>query len=233
MNSDTHSPRTLIVGDIHGCDRALEALLELAEWRSDGPLICVGDLIDRGPNTRGVLDRLLDLGRHGPVTIVRGNHEEMFLDALAGGPWTDAWRRHGGLEMLGSYGAARPEEIPENHVALLQTSVDFVELPGAVIVHAAVDPTRPLAEQTAHTLRWQRLDKHAPPHPSGRTVICGHSPQERRRVHSHRGWIGLDTWVYDRSGCLTALELETGTLYQASEWDSWLNIARLDSAPSQ
>lgn len=227
MRSVAGTSRTLVVGDIHGCDRALQAVLELAEWKSDGHLICVGDLIDRGPDSRGVLERLLDLQRHGAVTIVRGNHEEMFLDALAGGRLAGAWWRHGGQEMLQSYGAARPAEVPPSHVALLQGSVDFVELPGAIIAHASIDPALPLARQSAEMLRWQRLDKNVLPHQSGKTVICGHTPQEHRRVHHHRGWIGLDTWVYDRSGCLSALEIETGTLYQASEWESWVDIGRL------
>ena len=61
MNSVVPPPRRLVVGDIHGCRRAFEAVLEHAEWRSEGHLICVGDLTDRGPDTRGMLERIPDL----------------------------------------------------------------------------------------------------------------------------------------------------------------------------
>jgi len=218
----------LILGDIHGCDRALAAVLELAAPEASDHLICVGDLIDRGPSTRAVLDRLLDIRSRVRLSVVRGNHEEMFFDALTGGPWSGAWWSHGGEEMLESYGPGTSlSDVPPEHVEFLRESVDYVELATCFVTHAAPAPSLPIPSLHAHGLRWRRIDPHDAPHESGKTIICGHTPQEHRHVHVHPGWVCLDTWVYDRSGCLTALELETGTIYQASEWVSWCDIGRI------
>lgn len=220
------SPRVIVVGDVHGCDRALERVLDLSGLRGEDHLVFVGDLIDRGPESRQVIERILRLRSGGLVSVVRGNHEEMFLDALRGGTWAEAWWNHGGPEMLDSYGCGL-HEIPAEHVALLETSLAWLELPSHIVSHAALSPALPLDQQTARELRWQRIDPSAPPHLSGKTIVCGHTPQKNRQPHVHFGWIGLDTWVYDRSGCLTALDLNSGTIYQASQWEDWSDVRSL------
>lgn len=228
VSLSSSSGRTLIFGDIHGCDRALATVLELAAPTANDHLICVGDLIDRGPSTKQVLDRLLDIRTRLRLSVVRGNHEEMFLDALEGGGWTEAWWRHGGEELLESYGPGTAlGDLPRKHVEFLRESVDFLELAGCFVTHAAPVPALPIASQAPEGLRWRRIDPHDAPHESGKTILCGHTPQQHRHVHVHPGWVCLDTWVYDPSGCLTALELETGTLYQASEWAPWCDIGRI------
>src|SRR5436305_15152730 len=99
--------RTLAIGDIHGCSRALDALLAAVAPRPDDQLITLGDYVDRGPDSRGVLDRLLALHATGRLVALRGNHDYMMLQARAG---VDRfmWLAFGGRPTLESYGAESP-----------------------------------------------------------------------------------------------------------------------------
>ena len=86
--------RTIAIGDIHGCSAALDALLDAIRPRPEDTIVTLGDYINRGPDTRGVLDRLIDLGRRCRLVPLLGNHEQMLLEARSGlHPTT--WLRHG------------------------------------------------------------------------------------------------------------------------------------------
>jgi serine/threonine protein phosphatase 1 len=223
---DMASGRTLVFGDVHGCDTALARVLDLAQVAPDDQLVFLGDLIDRGPQTRQVLERILDLQRSLPVTIIRGNHEEMFLDSLQQGGWTRTWLEHGGREMLQSYGETL-EDIPSSHIELLRATLPWQETGREIFAHASPLSDEPIASQPGYALRWNRMEDDAPPHESGQLILCGHTPQKHRQPHTHPGWICLDTWIYDRSGCLSALDLSSGRLFQASQWEDWSQTSEI------
>jgi serine/threonine protein phosphatase 1 len=208
--------RTIAIGDIHGCDAALEVMLRALAPTADDTVVVLGDVVDRGPDTRACIDRLLNLRDHCRVIHLMGNHEEMTLDALAGGGWSQAWPRYGGNEMLASYGGTF-ESIPPEHLEFIKSGLDYCETEDTIFAHAAIRPDLPLDRQTAHYLRWNRLTGREQPHISGRRIICGHTAQPEGRPVVFDGWVCLDTCAYCPRGVLSALEVESDNLYQASQ----------------
>ena len=102
--------RTLAIGDIHGCLTALTTLLDFVAPAADDRLIALGDYVDRGPDSRGVLDLLIALHARGRLVALRGNHDEMMLEARAGPTENHSmWLACGGLHTLQSYGVASPD----------------------------------------------------------------------------------------------------------------------------
>jgi len=213
--------RILAIGDIHGCDRPLEILLERLDPRADDHVIVLGDVVDRGPDTRGCIDRLLQLRKVCRLTHLMGNHEEMMLDAMGGGRWRDAWLEYGGREALASYGDSFAD-IPEEHLEFLRSGENCFETESEIFVHGGLDPRQPLDRQDSRLLRWRRLSGGEAPHVSGRRIICGHTAQSDRRPLIQPGWVCIDTAVYTPFGCLTILDVTSETVYQADPSGTFL-----------
>ncbi|MBW6528582.1 serine/threonine protein phosphatase [Sphingomonas sp. RHCKR7] len=220
--------RLYAIGDVHGCLDELERLLTLidADDAARSPartsLIFLGDLVDRGPDSAGVVARLLDRARERPpIRFLKGNHEEVFLLALAGD--REALRlfcRVGGRETLMSYGLTRkeydalgydelserlPDLVPPSHRDFLESFEDLIVSGDYAFVHAGVRPEVPLEEQVASDLRWIRgsfLD-YRRPHP--KMIVHGHTITEDVERRANR--IGIDTGAY-ASGKLSALGIE-------------------------
>ena len=116
--------RLLAIGDIHGCHVAFETLLTHLAITPSDTFVVLGDVIDRGPGTRQVIDRLIDLKQRCRLAFLLGNHEEMFLDSLAIEELQDPWLGFGGLETLMSYGehAEDTGEIPPEHLKIGRAS---------------------------------------------------------------------------------------------------------------
>lgn len=208
--------RIYAVGDVHGCARALGTIHALiAEDLRRRPvarplLLHVGDYIDRGPDSAGVIERLLD-SQASPVAEVvnlRGNHEDMFLRGVDGAvemseDWAGSWLENGGGETLRSWGlplpdgdpARWPEQwrrgIPDRHLAWLRALRLHVEEGGYWFCHAGVRPDRVLAEQAPHDLMWIREPFLSWRGTLERVVVHGHTPRETAEVRPHR--IGIDT----------------------------------------
>ncbi|MFQ3652059.1 MAG: metallophosphoesterase family protein, partial [Gemmataceae bacterium] len=174
--------RTLVIGDIHGYRGTLETLLEAVAPTADDRLITLGDYVDRGPDSRGVLERLITLQEQGLLTPLLGNHDEMMLQALNGDPrHARAWLMFGGLATLASYNLTLDEvqQIPSTHREFLDSCLPYYETDTHLFAHATVDPHKPLSEQEPHTLRWEKLHKPIQ-HLSGKTLVCGHTRQDQR-----------------------------------------------------
>src|ERR1700730_1286910 len=113
-------PRTIAIGDIHGCSVALDALLDAIRPRPEDTIVTLGDDINRGPDSRGVLDRLIALGRRCRLFPLMVNHEEMLFEARSGVHPT-TWLGMGGLATLDSYGTGRDLDlIPDEHFEFLE-----------------------------------------------------------------------------------------------------------------
>lgn len=219
--------RTIAVGDVHGCDVALEALLEQIAPKNEDVLIFLGDVVDTGPNTRRAVDVLLDLSTACELILLRGNHDEIMLYALESGAAqaVNAWKQMGGRETLDSYDG-RIENVPEAHIKFLKSSIDYHETPTEIFVHANLEPGVPIEKQTTAWLRWCKLTGDEQPHPSGRRVVCGHSSQKSGRPLVFEGWVCIDTRAYE-AGCLTALDVATNQTWHANQsGKSW--TANLD-----
>lgn len=214
--------RLFVIGDIHGCARELESLLRALPLARDDTVACVGDYIDRGPDSRVVVDLLLELRRQSGITAVflKGNHEDMCLAYLGRrGRWGEAWQLNGGVATLGSYGLSprvAGEEtaagLPDTHLAFLEGLETSFVSDRYLLVHAGIRPGRPWAEQDEEDLLWIRDEFIAHPHELARTIVFGHTPH-RQVLLDPPYKIGLDTGcVY--GGQLTCANLTEGVLYQ-------------------
>lgn len=164
------------IGDVHGHLIQLKTLLNALPMASRDELLFIGDLIDRGPDSAGVLRLVHRLREAYPVTVLRGNHEALMLAAREDAMAEARWRSFGGETTLASYGASKPEGIPEEDWRLLEASELFHEAAGAIYVHAGLDPSLDLDHQLESDLLWRHFDDLAP-HDSGKFIVCGHSPQ--------------------------------------------------------
>ena len=172
----------IAIGDIHGCARTLDALLERLAPAADDHLIFVGDYIDRGPDSKGVIDRLLRLQEEQRCTFLRGNHEALMLGYLDAGEY-DLWRINGGIATLSSYVAPSQQvEIPEAHIDFIRDTALYLNTPHFFFVHAGLKPHLSIRDNLAlgddEIFLWERGHLHARRLAWEKTVVCGHTPQE-------------------------------------------------------
>ena len=215
------SERLLALGDIHGCHVALDTLLARLDIRPADTVVVLGDVVDRGPGSRQVVEGLIDLQSRCNFVLIKGNHEEMMLDGLAGGQWWTAWLSNGGAEALQSYGGA--DRIPQAHLDWLASGRGYWETEQAVFVHASLEPGVPLREQKPEWLRWTRLTGFESPLPTGQLVVCGHSPQMTGKPARLPGWICIDTWACG-TGWLTCLDVGSNEVWQANQAGSFRRL---------
>ena len=211
--------RVLAIGDIHGCLGPLDDLLAWVAPAADDVLVTLGDYVDRGPDTRGVLDRLIGLKKSRPVICLRGNHEIMMLEAWRGGrSEKKMWLGVGGVQALGSYGGAPGktgtfEDVPPEHWHFLQHElVDYHESERLIFVHAGVGYSVPMAEQADNVLFWEFLGDEMR-HESKKTVICGHTSQKSGVPKVVPGAVCIDTYAHG-GGWLTCLDAISGRYWQ-------------------
>ena len=213
--------RIIAIGDIHGCAKALTTLVEAIQPTESDTLVFLGDYIDRGPDSRGVIEQVMSLGSRCTVVPLLGNHEEMLLGALAGGSSdVQFWIKFGGAAALNSYGwTGLPEwrnAIPGEHIRFLKRCRDYFETVRHIFVHAYYDPNLPLHEQKWEGMRWASLPTVPDPHSSGKVAIVGHTAQKSGEILDLGYLKCIDTFCYG-GGWLTALEVETGQIWQANE----------------
>jgi serine/threonine protein phosphatase 1 len=210
--------RTIAIGDIHGCSTALNALIDTIRPRPDDTIVTLGDYIDRGPDSRGVLNRLVDLSRRCRLIPLLGNHDQMLLDVRSG-KYPIYWLLDiGGTTTLDSYGPGRDLAlIPDEHYEFLEGCVDFYENETHIFVHANYYPDIPMKEQPVGMLRWESLRDGIPdPHVSGKTVIVGHTAQHDGEILDLGHLKCIDTYCYG-GGWLTAFDVRTEEIWQANE----------------
>ena len=213
-------PRTFVIGDIHGCAATLRRLVDgTLRPLPDDCIYLLGDLIDRGPDSKGVLDFIFELrGRGLSVSSVRGNHEEMCLQAGDDQYYLELWAANGGLATLESFQADGPGDIPHRYRAFLGSLPHYILLEDFVIVHAGLnfDPPTPFADTSA--MLWTRSPFVDRQRIGGRRLICGHTPVTRTLLEASldSSKIMLDNGcVFGERlemGCLAALELESLTV---------------------
>lgn len=200
--------RTFVIGDVHGCLHPLQRLVERIGWRpGEDRLIFLGDYIDRGKDSKGVVDYILALMDASPhVRGIAGNHEAMFLNYLSRRE-RDLYLVNGGRTTLASYGgtdAMGDIAIPQTHMAFYRSLPFVIELQDYLIVHAGFRPGIPLQEQAEEDLVWIREPFIYSSADFGKRVLFGHTPFREPFVMANK--IGLDTGaVYGNR--LTCLEL--------------------------
>ncbi|MEO8496257.1 MAG: metallophosphoesterase [Planctomycetota bacterium] len=208
--------RVIAIGDIHGCSLALKAIVAAISPTDADVLVPVGDVIDRGPNSREVVELLMELRTRCRLEPILGNHEEMLLDIVNHGVAPESWFHFGGAATLESYGpAAGLSGIPDEHLQFLASFRPYWETETHFFVHANFQPNRDLGQQSAKMLRWTTLDEYTPPrHVSGKIAIVGHSAERSGEIFSLRHLKCIDTYCYG-GGWLTALDVMSGQVWQA------------------
>ena len=211
-------PRTIAIGDIHGCKSALERLLVEIQPTKEDTIIGIGDYVDRGMDSAGVIETLLGLVSKCRFVPLIGNHELMMYQAIHNGRKDfDFWYQHGGSTTLASYGG-RLENIPQHHLAFLGHCWRFFETETHFFIHANYDAGLPLEEQPDELQFWQHI-RDVPPelHLSGKIAIVGHTPQVEGEIRDFGHVKIIDTFCYGDQ-FLTALDVESGDYWQASNW---------------
>ena len=210
--------RLIAIGDIHGCLTALDRLLEVINPQPHDTVVTLGDYVDRGPDSKGVVDRLIQLGQRTRWMGILGNHEQMMLDVIRNGEPHHAWLRYGGVETLDSYGfSGQLEFLPPEHEQFFNSLGDYIELDDYLFMHAAYDPQLPMDQQPLELLRWHSLREGIPgPHYSGKTAVVGHTANRDGEVLDMGHLLCIDTCCYG-GGWLTAVELHSRTYWQVSQ----------------
>jgi serine/threonine protein phosphatase 1 len=237
--------RVYAVGDVHGRLDLMRALIaaidadDLARGPARTSVILLGDLVDRGPDSAGVIAAARDWSRQRQVRILLGNHEEMLLGALDSDEVMRHFLRYGGRETILSY-LSEPDQyhradlagarelmqaaIPGEDLDFMRSFEDSVAIGDYLFVHAGVDPEAPMNQQRTSDLRWIREPFLSFPGKFGPVVVHGHTITDKPHVRHNR--IGLDTGAY-KSGRLTALGLQ-GTqrwLIEAQDMGGVIGIA--------
>jgi serine/threonine protein phosphatase 1 len=250
MPDPTDGRRIYAIGDIHGRADLLDRMIRSiaadldargAQRRPAPVIVFLGDYVDRGPNAREVIDRILALSAHCEVHALKGNHEEALLQFLADPEFGAEWVSHGGAQTLRSYGVEPPRfrtdseawteahsafeaALPASHRAFLTSLPTIWAMGDFVFTHAGIRPGVALADQTEHDLLWIRQEflEFEGPHP--KIVVHGHTPMESVQVTSWR--IGLDTGAY-ATGVLSAMGF-----FGADRWLIQASPAGTTNAPA-
>ncbi|NTW48353.1 MAG: serine/threonine protein phosphatase [Chlorobiales bacterium] len=215
----------IAIGDIHGCLDQLQELVEekLAPTKNQ-TLVFLGDYIDRGPNSKGVVEYLIQLRDRYNCVFLMGNHEIMMLEYLSFGS-SNAWSLNGGDATLASYSPNGILEIPDSHIDFISSCPYYYDTPNFFFVHAGLKPyftiEDNLSKFSPHDLTWER-DHLAKEHIETqdyvweKTVVCGHTPQSSPLILNKL--ICIDTGcVYSKSsnlGKLTAIRLPSYEIVQ-------------------
>jgi serine/threonine protein phosphatase 1 len=211
--------RIFAIGDIHGHLTALEALVEGLPLEEGDLVVFLGDYVDKGPDVRGTIEYLLEFATTHRAVFLRGNHDQMMVDAREDSSKFAIWECLGGENPLASYGAPFSIEglqsVPAEHWEFLQeTSRDWFETDELIFVHGGIRADRAPDEEDRERLLWLTLEA-ASLHDSGRTVICGHSRQESGQIADLGHTICIDTGI-NSGGWLTGLALDTFEFWQVN-----------------
>ena len=212
------SARLLAIGDIHGYTAALDAVVQAADIQPQDTLVALGDYIDRGPDSKGTIQYLIELAKRCRLVPLLGNHDQMALNMGDLDPCCmDDWLQFGGDTTLMSYGCKSPADFPPEHIEFLRSCVDYHETENHFFVHASYLEDLPLADQPKEILLWDSLRRRVPgPHCSGKTAVVGHTAQADGEIVDVGHLICIDTWVYGE-GRLTLMDVQSGQLWQADK----------------
>lgn len=205
----------IAIGDIHGCLTSLETLLDTIQPSTDDLIVTLGDYVDRGPDSKGVIDRLLSLKATHNYIHLMGNHEIQMIRALETNHDRNRFLSDlcGGQDTLDSYGGSF-EDVLDDHWNFIRSAELYHELENHILVHAGLEAHLPVDDQDQETYYYQRFHAQQP-HLSGKTIICGHTIQGD--LPNNQGYaICLDTCAYG-GGWLSAIEVDSGKIWQTNE----------------
>ncbi len=210
--------RLIAVGDIHGQYHMLIDLMDKIIPTKDDLFVFIGDYIDRGHDSKSVIEFLINFKEQFPSIFIKGNHEDMLLDFLGldeQAKHGDAYPHNGGEFTALSYGGNSVEEladlIPEEHITFIKSTRIYFETEDFFFCHGGIMPGIPFKDQTRATMLWIRYQFFEYPTGLDKVVVFGHTPQQRVRIEDDK--LGIDTGAgYFRK--LSAIDCFTKQIYQ-------------------
>ncbi len=176
--------RTFAIGDIHGCSKTFRKLVEEGiQPTLEDEIICVGDYIDRGPDSKGVIDSIIELRARGiQVHTLRGNHEQMFLDSLGDDEAREEWLMNGGQATCKSFGIKNAPQISDHYLSFFSGTKYYHMTDQFIVVHAGLnfEPDDPFEDKDA--MLWTRNTDVDLAKTNGKRIIHGHTPTPLKRI---------------------------------------------------
>lgn len=207
--------RRFVIGDVHGCAKALRTVIETINPTTEDKLIFLGDYIDRGPDSRNVIEQVIDLQSRCRVVALSGNHELMMMAIINRGAEDTIWLVNGGRATITSYGGCL-SKIPDSHLRFFAQLLPHYETDDTICVHAGYNPMLPMDEQSESVTHWGHLPPLLPlPHLTGKRVFVGHTPQPSGNILDKGHLVCIDTYCFG-SGYLTAYDLDSNQLIQVN-----------------
>lgn len=212
--------RLIAIGDIHGSLGKFKSLVDNINLQPGDRIRFLGDVINRGPDTKGVVDLILELSKNYDVKSIMGNHEEILLASKLDKSTYKFLLKIGGIETLRSYGIEPPHTVfkaldldllPPDHLLYYARMHDYLVEDGFILTHAGVKHSDDLDKQISERLRWGNLPVGG--HKSGMTVVCGHISLPEPIVSDTM--IAIDTGSYKENGYITAIDLTTLTTWRS------------------
>lgn len=210
------------IGDIHGCSKTLRAMVEdVLRLGPDDILYLLGDYIDRGPDSKGVLDYLMLLQDDGyDIRPLMGNHENMLIKSISRVDAKFRWLSNGGKQTLNSFNVKQPGDIPQKYLDFIASLPKIIALDDYVLVHAGLHfgVPDPITDTPDFFLLWERDNKVIPELIEGRTLVVGHTMKDLDQIQQSLATqcITLDNGCFDKGhigfGNLVALNLDTREL---------------------
>ncbi|MFP4369097.1 MAG: metallophosphoesterase family protein [Candidatus Kapaibacterium sp.] len=214
--------RVFIIGDIHGCNKTFNSLLyDNLRVNTEDKIYLLGDYIDRGPDSCGVVDTILNLQANGyELECLIGNHEQMLLDSLNSIEDFQLWMQNGAVNTLKSFGIEYIQSLPMKYVNFFKNLNFFIELDNYILVHGGLNFSIDDPLQDKSSMVWKRNTTVEKEKIGGKRIIVGHTPVDKNTVIEslNTDRIMLDAGCvyhgfYRNLGYLAALELNTGELF--------------------
>ncbi len=212
--------RVFIIGDIHGCCKTFKKLvIEEIDLKKSDKIYCLGDYIDRGPDTKGVIDFILELRQKGhAIHTLRGNHEQMLLNSANDEHAFLHWTTNGGENTLASFQIDGIKKLKPQYLNFLRRTKFFIETKDFILVHAGLNFTleNPLADKDA--MLWIRnftVDKN---YLKAKLLIHGHTPMRRAHILSQP----LESPINLDGGCVYKNKTEYGSLFALNFYEKKL-----------
>jgi serine/threonine protein phosphatase 1 len=223
--------RSFAIGDIHGCEATLKKLLfEEIKIRKEDIIYFLGDYIDRGQNSKGVIDCILELQKENyNVNTLRGNHEQLFIDSENNQDSFDTWVMNGGVATLRSFGISSYDELNHEYKSFLENTVLYFDTAKFIFVHAGLNFENIDLFEDEQALLWIRNMEVDKRRLKNKIIVHGHTPTPLLEVKknlafaANRGAINIDTGCfvkqYEGYGYLSALDLSSLQLISVKNID--------------
>lgn len=222
--------RLFAIGDIHGCfDPFREMVEDKIQLRKDDKLVLLGDYIDRGKNSKAVIDYIIDLQKKGfDIIPLTGNHEVMLLDSIGNENENIRWMRNGAAETLKSFGINSIDDLPDNYIRFFKDLPYYYSFKDFLFVHAGFNDEIPDPFQDKYSMIWIRrsadsnsIATYSNPLLADKTIVHGHTPltvkECQNQLDQNSRVICIDTGCVYKSkigfGKLTAVELYSKELF--------------------